>query len=434
MFKYQTQLLITKMQVNIGLIGIGTIGAGVVKILGKNSKLIEQRTGVKLNLKKVCDVKLDNAKSLGLKPEQLTKNADDIFKDKSISIVMELIGGYEPAHTFIMKAIKAKKHVVTANKAVIAKYGKEIFEAAVKNKVNVKFEAAVGGCIPIIRALQHSYVSQNIKKIYGILNGTTNFILTRMEEGMSYEDALRKAQQLGFAEADPSFDVEGKDASQKLGILAMLSFNSWIDTEIRTEGITRLSKNDLIYADELGYKIKLLGIAKKDDNEIELRVHPTMIPKSHGLAAVKNELNAVYISGEDTGEGMLYGKGAGQMPTATVVVGDVVDIARNLDCASKIDMSNKLKIKDSSLIKSKYYLKFTVLDKPGVLAKIATILGNNNISIAAVAQKEIEKDIVPVIIITHTAIERDLIKAVKEINSLQIVKDETVLIRIEDLG
>ena len=424
------------MVVNIGLIGIGTIGSGVVKILKKNSGLIEKRSGVKLNLKKVCDKDHSSAKKLGMNKKILTKNINDILNDKDIDIVIELIGGYEPARTFILKAMKKGKHVVTANKAVIAKHGQELFKAAEKNKVNFCFEAAVGGCIPIIKALKESYVSDNIKSIYGIVNGTTNYILTRMNEGMSYAEALKQAQKLGFAEANPAFDVEGKDAAQKLVILSSLAFNSRINEDMFTNGITKVSKNDLKYARELGYTIKLLAIAKKDDGRIELRVHPTMIPIRHELASVKNELNAVYIVGENIGKAMLYGKGAGQLPTATVVVGDAVDIGKRIGKVVIKPMSyfSNSKLKKMDEIKSRYYLRYSAADKPGVLAKISGILGKNKISIAGVWQMEVNKKVVPVIMTTHEALERDLQKAIKEIDKLDVIKDKTVVIRIENIS
>lgn len=417
-------------EVNIGLIGIGTIGSGVVKILNKNKELIEKRTGIKLNLRKVCDLKLENVKELGLEEEQLTKNYEDLINDRDINIIIELIGGYDPAKEIIIKALKNKKNVVTANKAVIAKYGNEIFEEAKNNNVNIAFEASTGGCIPIIKAIKESYVADKIKDIYGILNGTTNYILTRMEEGMTYEEAIKKAQELGFAEANPEFDVEGKDAAQKLIILSSLAFNAKISDDIFTKGITKINKNDIKYADELGYKIKLLAIAKHENKAIEIRVHPTMIPKQHELATVKNELNAIYVVGENITKSMLYGKGAGQLPTATVVLGDVIDIAKGKEDNF---FFNEIKIKDINKISSRYYLRYNVIDKPGVLAKISKILGDNNISIAGVEQKEINKEIVPLIMTTHDAIEENMMKAIKEINKLDVVKEDTVVIRIEDI-
>jgi len=418
-------------EINIGLVGLGTIGSGVVKILKNNQDLIEKRTNIKLSLKKVCDLNLESAKELGLNENQLTKDYNDLINDKDINIIIELIGGYDPAKDIILKALKAKKHVVTANKAVIAKHGKEIFKEAKDNNVSISFEAAVGGCIPIIKTIKENYAADNIKDIYGIVNGTTNYILTKMEEGLSYEKALKQAQELGFAEANPEFDVEGKDAAQKLVILASLAFNANIADDILTWGITKINKNDIEYADGLGYKIKLLAIAKHENHEIELRVHPTMIPKQHELASVKNELNAIYIIGENTTKSMLYGKGAGQLPTATVILGDVIDIAKGKNDQFYF---KDIKTKDINKISSRYYLRYNVADKPGVLAKIATILADNDISIAAVQQKEINKDIVPVIMTTHEAQEESMMKAVKEINQLDVVKEDTVVIRIEDIS
>ena len=417
-------------EINIGLVGMGTIGSGVVKILSKNKDLIEKRTGIRINLKKVCDIKLDNAGKLGLKEEQLTKDYNDLINDNAISIIVELIGGYNPAKDIIIKSLKSKKHVVTANKALIAKHGKEIFEAAKENNVNIAFEAAVGGCIPIIKTIKESYAADNITKIYGILNGTTNYILTRMGEGMDYEDALKKAQELGFAEANPEFDVEGKDTAQKISILSSLAFNSCLNDDMLTWGITKIKESDLKYAEELGYSIKLLAIAKHENSEIELRVHPTMIPKGHELASVKNELNAVCIFAENTAKTMLYGAGAGQLPTATVVLGDIIDIANG---KKDFYYFRDIKTRDIKKITSRYYLRCNVVDKPGVLAKVSKILGDNEISIAAVHQKEVDKNVVPLIIVTHKAIEDNVMKAAKEINQLDVVKEKIVIIRIEDI-
>ena len=424
------------MQANIGIIGTGTVGSGVIEIIKNNQELIKKRTGVEINIKKVCNKNIEKAKAL-IENTKIVANAEEIINDPEINIVLELIGGYDPAKDIILKSLKNKKHVVTANKAVIAKYGKEILETAKNNNVNIAFEAAVGASIPIIKTIKESYAADNITKIYGILNGTTNYILTRMEEGMSYKDALKKAQDLGFAEIDPEFDVEGKDAAQKLVILSRLAFNADIDDIIFTEGITKISKNDIRYAEELGYKIKLLAIAKKEQ-EIELRVHPTMIPKAHELASVKNELNAVYLIGQNTGKSMLYGKGAGKLPTATAVIADIIDIAKNKLFSENFQKQQgiylkDIKKKDINKITSRYYLRYNVIDQPGVLAKVAKILGDNNISIAAVQQKEINKDVVPVIVITHEALEENIRKAIKEIDELEVAKEPTVVIRIENI-
>lgn len=414
---------------NIALIGTGTIGSGVVEILNNNSELIKKRTGVEITLKKVCELDFEKAKKLGIKESLLTKDYKEILKDDEIDLIIELIGGYEPARTIILDSLNAKKHVVTANKAVIAKHGKEIFDAAEKNNVKINFEAAVGGCIPIIKTIRESYSSDKITAIYGILNGTTNYILSRMEEGQSYDESLKKAQELGFAEADPTFDVEGIDAAQKIVILSRLAYNSFIDLDIPVTGITKLKKSDLQYAKELGYKIKLLAISKLD-KELDIRVQPVMIPLKHGLSAVNEEINAAYITSEQTKETMLYGRGAGKLPTATVVVSDIVDIANNNHDGS--EFFNEIKIKNQDDILSRFYLRLMLIDKPGVLAQFTKILGENNISINAVSQKEEQKDVVPVIVITHKVKYGDIKKALKEIKDLDVVKEAPFYLMIED--
>ncbi|MCK4521356.1 MAG: homoserine dehydrogenase [Nanoarchaeota archaeon] len=415
--------------INVGLIGLGTIGSGVVEILKNNSHSIEKRT--KINLKGVCDLNEQLAKRLNLDEKIFTKDYKDLINNKDIEVIIELIGGYEPAHTIIIEAIRAKKHIITANKAVLAKYGYEIFEEAQKNNVNILFEAAVGGCIPIIKTIEETYSSDNIEKIYGILNGTTNYILTRMSEGMSYEDALKKAQELGFAEADPGFDVEGKDASQKLSILASLAFDAKIEQEILTEGITKITKKDIEYAKEMGYVIKLLAIGKKQNGIIELRTHPTMIPQNHIFASINDEVNAILFSGKNIGEIFLSGKGAGKLPTASVIVTDIIGAGSRTGITER--HFEKAEIVDMGKIKSRYYLRFSAVDKPSVLAQISKILGDNSISIAAALQKEVNKDVVPIVIITHEVLEENLAKAVKECNNLDVIKEEIVIIRIEDL-
>jgi homoserine dehydrogenase len=417
--------------INVGLIGLGTVGSGVYEIIKNNSALIEKRTGVKITIKAVCNRSREKADALKIDKKIFTTDPMEIVKRKDIDVIVELIGGYDPAHEIIIEAIKRKKHVITANKALIAKYGYEIFSLAQEKKVNVLFEAAVGGCIPIIRTIEESYSSDKIEKIYGIVNGTTNFILTRMNEGMSYEDALRKAQQLGFAEANPAFDVEGKDASQKLSILASLAFDAKITEEPYTEGITKITKQDIQYAKELGYGIKLLAIAKKEEGVIQLRTHPTMIPLSHVFANVNNEINAIMLSGKNTGDIFLSGRGAGKFPTATVVVTDIIEMASRTRIVQRY--FEKAKIMPFQDIKSRYYLRFSVIDKPAVFAKIAKILGDNNISIAAVNQKEENKEVVPIVILTHPVLERDMAKAVTDCNRLDVVKSPGMLIRIEDL-
>jgi len=417
-------------EINVGLIGLGTIGSGVVDILNSNNNLIEKRTGVKISLVKVCDLNEALADKLGV-GNIYTNDYKELINDDNVDVVIELIGGYEPAHTMIVEALKAKKHVVTANKAVLAKFGYEIFEEAQKNGVNVLFEAAVGGCIPIVRAIEETYTSDKIESIYGILNGTTNYIMTRMSEGMSYEDALKKAQELGFAEADPTFDVEGMDASQKITILASLAFDAKIKQDPLLNGITKITKKDIEYAKEMGYVIKLLAIAKKKNGSIELRTHPTMLPDNHALASINEEVNAVMFTGKNVGNILLSGKGAGKLPTASVVVTDIIEMgSRNRLAERHFEDTKLIDIND---IKSRYYLRINVIDKPGVFAQVAKILGDNNISIAAVSQKEENQDVVPVVIITHEAQEVNISNAVKKCNELDIMKEAIIIIRIEDM-
>jgi homoserine dehydrogenase len=417
-------------EINVGLVGLGTIGSGVVEIIQGNSKLIEKRTGVKINLLAVCDKFPERAKQLSVE-KIYCSDYKTLLKNKKINVIVEVIGGYEPARTIIMDSIKAKKHVVTANKAVLAKYGYDIFASAQKNKVNVLFEAAVGGCIPVIRTIEESFSSDKIESIYGILNGTTNFILTKMNEGMSYADALKKAQELGFAERDPSFDVEGKDAAQKIFLLASLAFDSKFNEEPFTSGIINLTKKDMDYAKELGYSIKLLAVAKKENGEVELRVQPSMIPLKHIFSNVNNEVNAVQLFGKHTGEIFLSGKGAGKLPTATVVVTDVIELASRTRVVQRFFENTKIKPLANTI--SKYYFRVGLLDEPGGIAAIAKVFAEQKISIAACEQKEISGEIVPVVFVTHKATQGQMDIAVKKCNSLACVKDKVVLIRIEDL-
>jgi len=418
-------------ELGVGLIGLGNIGSGVFEIISKNSALIEKRTGVKLVLAKICDKDFLRAEKMGVPKNIFTSDYKELIADKKVSVVVELIGGYEPAHTIIVDAINAKKHVVTANKAVIAKYGHELFELAQKNGVNILFEAAVGGCIPIIRTIEESYSSDKIKCVRGILNGTTNFILTKMSMGMEYSDALKKAQELGFAEANPSFDVEGKDAAQKASILASLAFDAKIEGEAFVCGITALKKVDMDFASELGFVIKLLAVAKKHSGGVELRVHPVMIPKSHSFANVSNEINAVSLVGESTGEIFLSGRGAGKLPTATVVVTDLIEVGSRFRVAQRY--FEKTKLLDFGESEFKYYLRLGVADKPGVLAAVAKVLGSSGVSINSCIQKGAGVLVVPIVIVTHLAKENKMAFALSELKKLDVVK-EAELIRIEEFS
>ncbi|MCL6583468.1 MAG: homoserine dehydrogenase [bacterium] len=433
------------MDIKVGLIGLGTVGRGVVKILMEDSQLITAHLGASVHLVKIAEINLKRAEGLNLPSTLLTTRAEDILHDPEIQIVIELIGGYEPAKTFILQAIGQGKHVVTANKALLAKHGQEIFEAAAARQVDIGFEASVGGGIPIIRAIREGLAANRIRSVYGIINGTANYILTEMEkQGSSFESVLSEAQAHGFAEADPTFDIKGIDTAHKLAILASLSFGTPIRLDrIFTEGIDRIGPLDLQFAKELGYKIKLLALAKDIDGEIEARVHPTLISQDYLLATVDGVYNAIYVVGERVGSTMFYGMGAGQQPTATAVVGDVMEIARNIrkGISRRISPTSfceeyirEKKIRDINQIVSAYYLRFTALDKPGVLSRISGILSQHNISLASVIQKERRVgEAVPIVMMTHEALEHDIQNALSEIDSLPFVIEKTNLIRVAKL-
>ncbi|MBV6340739.1 homoserine dehydrogenase, partial [Candidatus Magnetobacterium casense] len=367
-------------------------------------------------------------------PGVLTTDAYEIINDPEIDVVVELVGGFKPAKTFILDAIKQGKHVVTANKALLAQEGHEIFAEALKHNKTVGFEAAVAGGIPIIKVLREGLAANNISAIYGIINGTSNYILTKMtREGISFEDALKEAQALGYAEANPSFDIEGIDTAHKLTLLSCLAYGIELSYDkVYKEGITAITPLDIQFATELGYKIKLLAITKNIDGEVELRVHPTMIPQDYLISQVDDVLNAVYVIGDAVGETMYYGRGAGDMPTGSAVVSDIIDIAKGYSHTLGQDNSSSLKIKDIRDVYSMYYFRFTALDKPGVLSKISGVLGDHDISISAVIQKERRAgEAIPLVVLTHKARERDVLDAVAKIDILPVVADTTKFIRVE---
>lgn len=426
--------------INVGIIGFGTVGTGTVKILLENRDILKERIGFEINLKKIADLDITRDRGISISPDILTTNADDILNDPHIDIVVELIGGIRPAKDFILKAIQNRKHVVTANKALLATAGNEIFNAALEAGVEIGFEASVAGGIPIIKIIRESLVADRIKAVYGIINGTSNYILTKMtEEHVEFSEALKEAQSLGYAEADPTLDVEGIDSAHKLAILAALSYGIPISFDrIYSEGISGVSPQDIAFASEFGYKVKLLAIAKETDNAIELRVHPTMIPKEYLISKVDGPFNAVYVEGDATGSTLYYGRGAGDMPTGSAVVSDIVDIARNIrkNAIGRMPIMTRtlrdLRIKKMDDVVSKYYFRFFALDKPGVLSKISGILGNYNISIASVIQKgrRVGKA-VPLVVLTHEAKEKDVRQALHEIDQLSVVMDKTIFMRVE---
>jgi len=430
--------------INIGLIGLGNIGTGVVKLLEQNEELIVKKLGAKLNLCKIADLDITTPRSVKINKNILTTNPREIIHDKNIPLVIELMGGYEPARTFLLEAIAQGKHIVTANKALLATHGNEIFKAAQKKGVDIGFEASVGGTIPIIKTLKESLVANKINSIFGIMNGTSNFILTKMtDEGKMFEVVLKEAQQLGFAEANPTFDIEGIDTAHKLAITLALAYGKKVNIDdIYREGITSISQEDITFAKELGYRIKLLAIAILRDGLVESRIHPTMIPFEHLLANVNQNYNAFHLVGNASGSVFLYGQGSGMMPTASAVLSDVVDIARNLlkNISGRVPMRsiNESAMEEINLlpmdeIETKYYFRFSAVDRPGVLSKISGILGENNISIATVIQKARKEDsAVPVVMTTYKAKEKNVRKALKKIDKLEIMLDKTILVRIED--
>ena len=431
-------------EIFLGLIGFGTIGAGVVRLLQNNNELIEKRLGARLTLKKIADIDITTPRPVTVSEGLLTTDANAILNDPDISIVIELIGGYEPAKSFILEAMRKKKHVITANKAMLATYGNEIYRVADEEGVDIGFEASVGGTIPIIRTLKESLVANRIKSIYGIMNGTSNYILSKMtDEGKSFDVVLREAQVLGFAEADPSFDIEGIDTSHKLAITLSLAYGQKVKLDdIYTEGISKIGEQDIAFARELGYRIKLLAIAIEREDVIEARIHPTMIPFDHLLSNVNGNFNAFQLNGDASGSVFLYGQGAGMMPTASAVVSDLVDISRNYlkNISGRVparslreSIIRDIKLMSFDDIVTNYYFRFSALDRPGVLSKISGILGQNNISIATVIQKgRKQAGAVPIVMTTYKSIEKDVQSALKEIDQLDIVQGKTILIRIED--
>ncbi|CUS37074.1 homoserine dehydrogenase [Candidatus Nitrospira nitrificans] len=430
-------------RIGIGIVGFGTVGTGVAKILLDNAALITRRVGVPVELVRVADLDVVRERGVALAAGVLTTDSRDVLTAPDIDIVVELIGGYDAAKRVILDAIAAGKHVVTANKALLALHGEEIFDAAVRNGVDVGFEASVGGGIPVIRALTEGLAGNTIESIYGIINGTSNYILSRMtREGHSFEEVLTDAQRAGYAEADPTFDVAGIDSAHKLAILVNLAYGTPVNfKDIYTEGITNVTPIDIAYAKQFGFTIKLLGIAKLVDGEIEARVHPTMLPSTSPIAQVEDVYNAIQLVGDAVGDVVLYGRGAGSMPTGSAVVSDLIAIGRNLlkGSAGRVpvasfqpDQRRPLRLRSMEEISSLYYLRFTVVDRPGVLAQIAGELGRCGISISSMVQQgRREGQTVPIVIKTHVAKERDVQTALREINRKAFVSEPTTLIRVE---
>ncbi len=432
----------SKKSINVGIIGFGTVGTGTARILLENAGVIARRLGAPVVLKAISDLDVKRDRGIRLGNVKLTTNAQDIISDPEIDVVVELIGGYKPAKEFMLAAIANKKHVVTANKALLAVHGEEIYAAAEKAGVTLGYEASVAGGIPILAAIRKGLAANNIKSIYGIVNGTCNYILTLMTNaGRKFEEVLKEAQAMGYAEADPTFDIEGIDSAHKLAVLTMLAYGTPVRFEdISTEGISKITPLDIDFARELGYKIKLLAITKMVNDEVEARVHPTMLPEDYPIATVDGVFNALSVVGDAVGSTMFYGRGAGDMPTGSAVVSDIIEIGRDIlaGCSNRSPVAAfrdraKLKIRKMEDITSCYYLRFSAMDQPGVLSRISGVLGKNNISISSVIQKgRGGAAAVPLVMMSHEAVERDVRKALAEIDTMDCVAGPTVVIRVEE--
>jgi homoserine dehydrogenase len=432
--------------INVGLLGIGTVGSGTYSVLARNREEISRRAGCTITMKMVADRDLERARKLVGDAATVSGDAAAVVNHSDIDIVVELIGGTTIAKDLILKAIANGKHVVTANKALLAQHGNEIFAAAQRQNVMVAFEAAVGGGIPIIKSLREGLTANRIEWIVGIINGTSNFILSEMrEKGESFGQVLKEAQRLGYAESDPTFDIEGVDAAHKLAIMAAIGFGIPMQFKsVYTEGISKLTQEDIRYAEELGYRIKLLGIANRKQGGIELRVHPTLIPERRLIANVEGVMNAIMVKGDAVGKTMYYGAGAGAEPTASAVVADLVDVARMLTAdpehrvphlAFQPDQLSNTPILPIDETESSYYLRLRVLDQPGVLADITRILADLDISIEAMVQKEPQagEDRVDIIMLTHLAVEKHVNEAISRIEGLPVVAGKVTRIRMETL-
>lgn len=419
----------------IGLLGSGTVGTGVYKLVESQREEMPHKIGANLSVAKIL-VRDKTRKRDGIDQSLLTDRFEDIIEDDDIQIVVEVMGGIEPARTYINAALKAGKHVVTANKDLIAAHGKELLDAASENGCDLLFEAAVAGGIPILRPLKQCLAGNHLSEVMGIVNGTTNFILSKMtEEGMEFSDALMLATELGYAEADPTADIEGYDAGRKVAIMASIAFNSRVTfSDVYTEGITKITSRDIAYAKEMGCTIKLLGVAKNTPEGIEVRVHPMLIPSSHPLAKVDDSFNAVFVHGDAVDDAMFYGRGAGELPTASAIMGDVIDVARNIQfhCNGRISCTcyKELPIKKINEIKSRYFLRLKVEDRAGVLAKIADTLGRYNVSISQVIQKDSREGTAELVVITAKVKEQNFSDALATIAEMKTTKKVSSVIRV----
>ena len=427
-----------KPQINIGIIGLGTVGTGALKALLENKSEIERKVGSRLEVVQIADLDIATERPVKFDKSIFTTDVSQVLDNPDVDIVVELIGGVHPAKEFILRALRNGKHVVTANKELIAKEGAEILDEASKRGLDFCFEGSVGGGIPIVRPLKTCLAANKIQEVMGIVNGTTNYILTKMtNEGRDFAEALAQAQKAGYAEADPTSDIEGHDAKYKIAILASIAFTSRVNVDdIYSEGITKVSRRDIEHARELGYVIKLLAIAKRNGEKIQIRVHPTLIPSAHPLASVNDVYNAVHIRGDFVQDVMFYGRGAGSLPTGSAVVGDVIEIARNINfnAGGRLPCTcfDRREVQAMDAVVTKCYIRMLVADHPGVLASIAKVFGDNDVSIASVMQKDLRGDNAEIVMVTHGVAERNFRRAIESIEKLPEVAEVCNWIRVEE--
>jgi homoserine dehydrogenase len=427
-------------KIKVGLLGFGTVGSGIWKVLEENREEISEKCGKQIEISKILVRDLNKARDAEAPEELFTLNPDEVLEDDSIEIIIEVMGGINPAKDYILKAIRQKKHIVTANKQLIATHGSEISKEASENNVKLHYEASVAGGIPIINTIKESLTANKIEEIVGIVNGTTNYILTKMSKYKSeFSSVLKEAQDMGYAEAAPTADVEGYDAAYKIAILSSLAFRTEVDiNDIFREGISRITPVDIEYAREMGYVIKLLAIGKNKSDHLEIRVHPTLIPEPHPLAAVNDCFNGIFVKGNAVGSLMFYGRGAGDLPTASAVVADVIsvvcgEISGKKELSVKSNVASK-KVMPIDELESEYYIRLIVKDKPGVLGNISSVFGSNGISLSSVIQKGTKEEEASLVFVTHLASESNVKKALEHINSLPETHELANLIRIEKFG
>jgi homoserine dehydrogenase len=431
-------------QVNVGIIGFGTVGAGTVEVLLNNRDIISNRVGSEIIVKKIADLDLDSDRGITIESGILTREAMEVIEDPDIHVVVELMGGIDKAKEYILKAMENGKHVVTANKALLAEFGKEIYQAADTYGVSIAFEASVGGGIPVVRSFREGLSANHIQTIMGILNGTSNYILTRMtERELPYNEAVQEAIDLGYAEDPPTLDVDGTDAAHKLAILVSIAFGVPVSfNRIYRQGIDKLTPEDIRFAREFGYCIKLLAVARNRAGKVAARVHPCMVPLDHIMASVNGVYNAIYLEGDFVGPNLYYGLGAGRRPSGSAVVSDIIYLARQIrkgvnklipPLAHVRPQDDAISIQPIDELNTAYYFRFAAVDKPGVLSKISGVLGDHEISIASVIQKgREEKGSVPVVMLTHKAQESNVIKALSLMEDLDVLTDETIMVRVEE--